>query len=213
MTDLGFSLDQAGRPLEVTVPDRISSLLIAGTSHTGKSTFASLIGQSLGWSIFSTDQLARHPGRPWPKVAPHIAEYYSRLSAESIYQFLLHHHENMWPGIRRLVSENRDQDIRFVLEGSALRPEYIATLKLDETAVVYFYADHDFLRGRMHSESRYDDLDESHQTAVDKFINRSLRDNDEQLATARSHRLACIDVRDATAVEQFVLAIISSGSG
>ncbi len=119
----------------------------------------------------------------------------------------------MWPGIRRLVSENRDHDIRFVLEGSALRPDYIATQMSDETAMVYFYADHDFLRGRMHSESRYDDLDVNHQAVVDKFIDRSLRDNDEQLAAARSHRLECVDVGDAAAVEQYRLAIISSGNG
>lgn len=187
--------------------DRVSSLLISGTSHTGKSTLASLVGETLGWDVLSTDQMGRHPGRPWPKVPPHIAEYYSCLSAKTIYQFLLHHHENMWPNIQRLILENHDKEVPFVLEGSALRPEYIATQISNKTAVVCLYSDRDFLRGRMHKQSCYDLLGESHQSIVDRFIDRSLRDNDKNLSAARSHGLPCIDVRDADAVEQFYAAL------
>ncbi len=43
----------------------IKVLLIGGTSHVGKSTLAARLASSLGWSTRSTDQLARHPGRPW----------------------------------------------------------------------------------------------------------------------------------------------------
>ncbi|MGI9450765.1 MAG: hypothetical protein ACR2QH_09045 [Geminicoccaceae bacterium] len=192
--------------------NRISCLLIAGTSHTGKSTLAMSIGEALGWSILSTDKLARHPGRPWPTVLPPIAEYYARLTSETIYQFLLHHHQNMWPHIRRLIQDHRDNEIPFVLEGSALRPEYIASQAAPETMIVCLHADHAFLRHRMYRQSGYEQLEQDHQAIVDKFIERSLRDNDENLSAARDHGLQCIDARDQEAVDRF-RAIISGHVG
>ncbi len=42
----------------------MSGILIAGSSHVGKSTFAARLTKALGWSLISTDSLARHPGRP-----------------------------------------------------------------------------------------------------------------------------------------------------
>ncbi|MEZ5932593.1 MAG: hypothetical protein R3F54_11660 [Alphaproteobacteria bacterium] len=185
------------------MPRSMSSLLIAGTSHTGKSTLAAAIGRALGWEVLSTDRLARHPGRPWPRVPPHVAEYYARLSDETIYRFLLNHHENMWPGIQRLISDMQGQGKPFVLEGSALRPDYVSKAVSTENAVVCLHADHDFLRARMLAESGYERLDAGHRPLVDKFITRSLRDNDEVLKAARGHGLFCIDVRDEAAVERF----------
>lgn len=66
----------------------ISGILIAGTSHVGKSTFAARLTKALGCSLISTDSLARHPGRPWPTVRPAVAEFYSSLSPETIHWFL-----------------------------------------------------------------------------------------------------------------------------
>ena len=66
-----------------------------------------------------------------------MAEFYSLLSDETIFQFLLQHHQNMWPAIRRLVCGLCAEKIPFVLEGSALRPEYVAGLDGAVTEVVY----------------------------------------------------------------------------
>lgn len=55
-------------------------ILLGGTSHAGKSTLARAVASSLGWRTLSTDQLARHPGRPWalpPQFVPtHVDEHY-----------------------------------------------------------------------------------------------------------------------------------------
>ena len=185
------------------MPDPISCVLIAGTSHAGKSTLAASIGNALGWQVVSTDKLARHPGRPWPTAPQYIIEYYSLLSDEAIYKFLLHHHANMWPGIQRLINDHREQDTPLVLEGSALRPEYLATLGSNEASVVYLYSDSDFLRERMYHQSRYHELDRGHRGIVDKFVDRSLRDNKETREAARLHGLLTIDVRDTDAVDAF----------
>lgn len=185
------------------VSDRISCILITGTSHAGKSTLAASIGDALGWTVMSTDKLARHPGRPWPSPPPHIEDYYKALSDGTIYRLLLDHHGNMWPVIQRLLRDHREQDTPLVLEGSALRPEYLATLGSNESCMVYLYSDSDFLRERMYHQSRYHELDRGHQRIVDKFVDRSLRDNKETSEAARLHGLLTIDVRDTDAVETF----------
>lgn len=186
------------------VSERILCVLITGTSHAGKSTLAASIGNALGWPVVSTDKLARHPGRPWPTAPRYVAEYYSLLSDDAIYTFLLHHHANMWPGIQRLIRDHREQDAPLVLEGSALRPEYLATLDTSEACMVYLHSDSDFLRQRMYDQSRYHELDRGHQRIVDKFVDRSLRDNKETREAARLHGLLAIDVRDSDAVETFL---------
>jgi predicted kinase len=185
------------------VTDRVSSLLIAGTSHTGKSTLAAAIGGRFGWRVFTTDKLGRHPGRPWPDVLPCNAEYYTQLSAASIYQFLLHLHQNLWPAVMRLIHDMRAYGVPFVLEGSALRAEYLASRSWPGTAIIQLHADHEVIRARIHRQSGYATLSEDHQAIVDRFIERSLRDNDENLAAARRHGLPCLDIADPAALDHF----------
>jgi 2-phosphoglycerate kinase len=44
---------------------RARVVLIGGTSNVGKSTVAQAVAERLGFEYLSTDELARHPGRPW----------------------------------------------------------------------------------------------------------------------------------------------------
>ncbi len=198
---------------EGLIVDRIPALLVSGASHTGKSTFAGSIGEACGWSVLSTDRIARHPGRPWPQVATHVAEFYSRLSDETIFQFLLQHHQNMWPAIRRLVCGLGAEKIPFVLEGSALRPEYVAGLAGAVTEVVHLYSEGEFLADRILRNSHYVELEPSQKHLVDKFVDRSLRDNELGLMAARGHGIQCIDVQDETTVERIRLQMVGRLSG
>ncbi|WP_320201255.1 hypothetical protein RMR16_000370 [Agrobacterium sp. rho-13.3] len=175
-------------------------VLISGSSHVGKTTFATLLAQALRCSLTSTDNLARHPGRPWPNLPVPVAEYYSRLSDETIYWFLKVHHENIWPGIKQKIKAESDRNKPFVFEGTALRPEYIKPLLNDGLLGVCLHADNDFLKERMRSEAHYAHSDENRRGLIDKFINRSLRDNSEMYATAREHGLRTVDVSDDVAL-------------
>ncbi|MFB9947252.1 AAA family ATPase [Rhizobium puerariae] len=179
---------------------RLSGILIGGSSHVGKTTLARRLAEALGWNMVSTDSLARHPGRPWPSVRQPVAEYYARLSPETIYWFLRVHHENMWPGIRRIIEEELQAGRPFVFEGSALRPESIAPLVSEAIAGVFLHADNDFLQERMQSEAGYRQAGEADRRVMDSFIERSLRDNSEMRADAEKHGLRMVDVADAGAV-------------
>ncbi|MEM9786333.1 MAG: hypothetical protein AAF801_07505 [Pseudomonadota bacterium] len=175
-------------------------LLITGTSHTGKSTLAARIGTALGWPVTSTDRMARHPGRPWENAPEHVLEFYQKMSAHSVHTFLKHHHQNMRPIIARFVAEMRDQQRPFVLEGAALRPEYIA--ELDGTAIC-LHANEAFLADRIRRSALYDNQTPALKQATDAFIARSLGENALFLAASQAHAIPIIDVMDDDAITEF----------
>jgi predicted kinase len=65
----------------------IGVVLIGGTSNVGKSTVADEVAARLRFERWSTDSLARHPGRPWrtdgDELPPHAAEHYRDLTVDS----------------------------------------------------------------------------------------------------------------------------------
>ncbi|KAA9361809.1 AAA family ATPase [Ochrobactrum quorumnocens] len=180
----------------------LSGIMITGTSHVGKTSFAHRLADKLGWTIISTDELARHPGRPWPTVRPTIAEYYQRLSSETIHWFLKVHHKNIWPVIRRKIEDEIHAGRPFIFEGAALRPEYLATLNPAFTSCICLYAEADFLQERMRSEAGYSRVDALHQAIIDKFIERSLRENIEMQAAAQTHHMKLVNVADSGAMDE-----------
>lgn len=176
-------------------------ILIGGSSHVGKSTFAGTLARLLGRELISTDALGRHPGRPWPSVRPQVTEYYASLTDETIHWFLKVHHENMWPRIRQIIDSHRQVARPFVLEGAALRPEYVAELDPGSVTALFLYADDDFLRRRMMGEARRDEAYEQKAGIVEKFIERSVRDNREMLEVARAANIRCVDVAASGALD------------
>ncbi|EUB96216.1 hypothetical protein PMI07_001818 [Rhizobium sp. CF080] len=190
----------------------LSGILIAGSSHVGKTTLAKRLMEALGLNMISTDGLARHPGRPWPNVRPPVAEYYSRLSPETIYWFLKVHHENMWPGLKRMIEDEIRAQRPFVLEGSALRPEFIAPVISNTVVGLCLHADADVLAERMRAEAGYLQAGEAERGVIDKFIERSLRDNSEMHKAAQEHGLRIVDAADPLAVADLVDELVQRAS-
>ncbi|QNP80279.1 hypothetical protein [Agrobacterium tumefaciens] len=179
----------------------LSTILIAGTSHVGKSTLAGLLSERLRCEAISTDSLARHPGRPWPGIPTPVEEYYSQLSAETIHWFLKIHHQNIWPLIRTMIDSRSGTNIPTIFEGAALRPELISPLLGSTVAGVFLHAGNDFLLERMRSHAQYEDATADRRRIMDAFIERSLRENTDMLASAQEHHLPVVDVTQPQAFE------------
>ncbi|MDH0615374.1 MULTISPECIES: hypothetical protein [unclassified Agrobacterium] len=182
----------------------LSTILIAGTSHVGKSTLAGLLSERLRCEAISTDSLARHPGRPWPGIPAAVEEYYTRLSAETIHWFLKVHHHNIWPMIRPMIDRSSDTGTTAIFEGAALRPEFMSSLLGGTVAGFFLHAGNDFLLARMRSHARYQDATASQRQIIDAFIERSLRENTEMLASAQEHHVPVVDVTMPQAFETLV---------
>ncbi|MET9310790.1 hypothetical protein ABZX12_03090 [Kribbella sp. NPDC003505] len=171
-------------------------VLIGGTSNVGKSTVAGVLADRLGFDLVSTDQLGRHPGRPWSvtggDVPAHVVEHYQSLTGQQLVDALLDHYDRMWPRIEELVKARSTAGL--VLEGSGVWPASVAQLTTPYTTAVWLSADEDVLAARMQKASRYDELPDESRQLVDKFLARSLGYQTRMLALVEQLALNHLDV-------------------
>ena len=177
-------------------------ILIGGTSHVGKSTVAESLTSELGWSLTSTDSLARHPGRPWrhpPETVPeHVAEHYLSLPVGELLSDVLRHYSvNVWPKIEEIVTSGAG----IVVEGSALWPEFAIGLDSDRVAALWLTASEEILTQRIRGESLYHSKAGREQMMIDKFIERTLAYDVLMVEVARRHGLALVDVLQSSPEE------------
>lgn len=188
------------------MPNDESEVLILGTSHVGKSTCARELSDVVGWPVISTDKLGRHPGRPWTGVPAPVTEFYVNLSDEAVYWFLRVHHENMRPVIQTAIQSARRRG-SFILEGAALRPEYLADWDVGDAMAVCLHADESVLRRRISVSAQYFEHSQETKLAIDMFIKRSLRENVALVDAAKQHGLKLIDVGASDAESSIAMQI------
>lgn len=190
------------------VPADLRVILIGGSSHVGKSTLADSLAARLGWAQIFTDKLARHPGRPWqPKpqqVPDHVAEHYLSLSVRELIEDMLHHYKvNVWPQVEAIVTATATDTSkdRIIVEGSALWPEFVATLDVANLAAIWLTASDAVFEQRIRAASQYRTKSQRERRMVDKFLERSLLYNAQMMNAIRQHGLVSVDVNAASVDE------------
>lgn len=181
-------------------------VLIGGTSHAGKSTLGRALAERLGADYLPTDYLGRHPGRPWGKVPPHVAEHYATLTVDALIPDVLAHYGRLWPQIEA-AALGATQPL--VVEGSAVWPESVATLPPGRVDAVFLTASDATLEARIRAESG---LGDGSDLLVEKFIARTIRFNADMAAAARRRGLRLIDVTDSPSVEALVEEVLCGSS-
>ncbi len=198
----------------------VKVIFIGGSSHVGKSTIAASLAAKLGWTHISTDSLARHPGRPWrsapDKVPYDVAEHYLCLSVEELIEDVIRHYRvNVWPKVESIIashSDNRSPN-GAVLEGSALWPEFAASLDFDKIGAVWLTASDELFRQRIHTNSQYSSKSPREQTMIDKFLKRTIAYNALMVEAVNRHGFTLLDVQrsDAMDIAQKVQAKLGFG--
>ncbi|WP_089774640.1 hypothetical protein [Ruania alba] len=186
-------------------------VLISGTSHTGKSSTAALLAEALRYTCRSTDQLARHPGRPWRtagrEVPDHVAEHYASLPVEDLLASVLDHYDRLAPRIRGLVTAHlagAGAGGGLVLEGSALRPSLIRGLIGPRVVAVRLVATPDVLAARIREESAGGVRTAAERHLADQFLARTTGFQD--LMDAEGAGLGRIDTSSRSPAEVADLA-------
>jgi len=156
-------------------------ILIGGTSHVGKSTLGHRLAEELGWNYLSTDQLARHPGRPWRvgdrQIPDDVADHYTRLSVSELVESVLSHYRgNVWPIIDAIVRSrlNNPFDLGLVLEGSAILPDLLRTAGYTRVAAIWLTAPDSLITERIKRSSDYETITAKERGLVDAFLQRAL---------------------------------------
>jgi len=177
-------------------------ILIGGSSHTGKTTIAQTLALKLGWSCASTDYLARHPGRPWRTkqrdIPPHVIDHYSTLSIDELFTDVLQHYQRLWPVTSALIAAHATDPAaeRLVLEGSALWPEYVATLNLENVKAVWLTASDELFQKRMYMESQYEQASAQERLLIQKFLARTILYNQKMMAAIQQLGLASLEITE-----------------
>lgn len=189
------------------LPD-VRVILIGGSSHVGKSTLAVSLAELLGWTRISTDRLARHPGRPWrsepEKVPKDVAEHYLSLSiAELIEDVLLHYRSNVWPRVEDIVATHlrNGSEAGLVLEGSAIWPDFVKGMKLNNVRALWLTTSEEVFRERILRESGYRSKTSTERAMVDKFLERTLAYDALMRETVSRNGLILVDVQQHTVAE------------
>jgi 2-phosphoglycerate kinase len=156
-------------------------VLIGGTSHVGKSTLGRSLADDLGWNYLSTDQLARHPGRPWKvsdrQVPDDVAEHYTSLSTRGLVDsVLLHYRNNVWPIINAIVRSrmNNPFDHGLVVEGSAILPELVSEAAYARVSTIWLTAPASLIKERILHSSEYEIRTATERRLIDSFIQRTV---------------------------------------
>jgi 2-phosphoglycerate kinase len=92
----------------------------------------------------------------------------------------------------------------FILEGSALRPEYLADWQADDLLALCFHAESETLGARIRHESAYATRSDDTKRAIDKFTERSVRENTVLVASAEECGVRLIDTTDFSNTERLI---------
>lgn len=184
--------------------DAIKVLLIGGTSHVGKSTLATQMAETLGWSQLSTDQLSRHPGRPWREddssLPTDIVEYYSDLTSEQQMNSVLEHYkQNVYPIADAVIRShlNNSFDPCLVFEGSALLPDQVLASPYDRLASVWLTEPDETIATRIREASHFERRTMAEKRLTEAFLKRSTAMNAMITVTAARHGAPCMNFEDA----------------
>lgn len=166
---------------EVAGMQRSKLILIGGTSHVGKSTLGRRLAGDLGWNYLSTDQLARHPGRPWragtQRVPADVVEHYTDQSVTGLVDSVLSHYRKIvWPMIDAIVQArlNNPFDPGLVFEGSAILPELVSSGGYPRVCAVWLTAPDALIEERIKFSSGYAESTEAERRLIAAFLGRTM---------------------------------------
>jgi len=189
----------------------IKVMLLGGTSHTGKSTLAGQLADALGWRLLSTDQLARHPGRPWrddgSRIPEDVVHHYADHSAgELVDAVTRHYRDNVWPIVAAIARShvNNPFDPGLVLEGSAVLPECVVTACLERTGWVWLHAPEPLVTERILTSSGHAERSADQQQLIERFLARTLEFQRQLATAAQQHGMPQVDAADPALLEKLL---------
>ena len=158
---------------------RVKSVLIGGTSHVGKTTVGERMAEALDAELFSTDYVARHPGRPWredgSEVPAHVIEHFTRLTLEDLKDEVLAHYQRVWKQVEAKLAESNRV---LAIEGSSVLPALCKPLLSPEVYGFWLVGDEEVIRTRILGPTSSLALPAEQRQAIDMFAARAIRFNE-----------------------------------
>ena len=188
---------------------KLDVILVGGASHVGKTQFASALANRLGFEHVCTDDLGRHPERPWETRSDAVCELYQTVSPETLHWLLRIHHQNIWPAVEQRLAEARIGARPVVLEGNALRPELVQEQMVQGTVALCLTAPDHVLRDRIWTSSGYDAATPEERTRIRSFLGRTLLDKKAMEDAAKRDGVPLVDATDHKTLHAWAEAIVT----
>ncbi len=125
---------------------------------------------------------------------------------------LRHYRDIVWPLIKDIVAYHATDlsTDRLILEGSAILPELVVTLTLNNTVAIWLTASNELFEQRIYSTSQYETKSPREKKMIDKFLERTWLYNDRMVATVKRLGLVSMDVKNASSVNELTSTIIKA---
>jgi len=156
-------------------------IYIGGTPMVGKSTVARLIASRLQYGCISTDDLGAaiaavtkattHPEFHYMGEQDY-RDYYAANSAEKLIRDIDDQHQALWPALQTLFQNHSSWGTPIIIEGWALRPDYVSELGGD-IAGLFLLAEDALIENRVRS-SRFSENANHREAMLQRYLERSV---------------------------------------
>jgi len=158
-------------------------ILIGGAPLTGKTTVAIRLATRLGFACMSTDDISAalraittsetHPDLH-PMGGQDYRTYYVRTSPKKLIHDADFQLQATWPAVAAVIREHATWRVPAVIEGWALRPEWVAEMELPEVASIWLLADDETIRQRLLADADFLRWASNKEKLIEHFVARSI---------------------------------------
>lgn len=134
-------------------------IYIGGPPMVGKTMVARILASRLQYGCVSTDDIGAaitaatdtnsHPEFHYMSAQDH-RDYYANTEIQKLIRDINEYHVALWPALRAVFNNHITWGTPVILEGWALRPDYVTELQGD-VAGLFLVADNDLLEKRIYS--------------------------------------------------------------
>ncbi|MDP4177132.1 MAG: isopentenyl transferase family protein [Bacillota bacterium] len=151
-------------------------ILIGGSPTVGKSTIAMKLASEYGYNCISTDDIGEVLQTVTdinPMKNMDYREYYIKKSIDELINDVEEYHSKIWPAIKRLIDIHSDWSTPIIIEGWALYPRLLKSVKADNMASIWLVGSSDLFRERLIRKEKFYSGASHANLLIDNYIKRS----------------------------------------
>lgn len=151
-------------------------ILIGGSPMVGKSTIAIKLSSKYGYNCISTDDIGEALQTVIdinPMNNMDYQEYYIKKSIGELITDVEEYHLKIWPAIKKLIDIHSDWSTPIIIEGFALYPRLLKSVKADNIASIWLVGSSDLFRERLIRREEFYKGASDVNLLIDKYIKRS----------------------------------------
>ena len=158
----------------------IKVILIGGSPMVGKTTLANQLCSRYGYSCLSTDDIGEILQTVTdinPMKGLDYRQYYIDKSEEELIEDIQEYHIKIWPAVKRLVEIHSSWGTPIVIEGYALYPQLVNSIKTKGVRSIWLIGDEELFQERIAANKLFHEGASVPKLMIKKYLQRSIWHN------------------------------------